>query len=167
MAERRENKLLSRVVRSGERPKGRMMAIGSHWTYQGEYRSVDDDLRAYETVTLSDSAVRGARPLPAARADDAALGPLERVESSRREEHDETHERSTKEVFVGCGVLQRRFLLLAPGPPRSDAGTLRFPSSSCFFVCFVVPPFFVSFVVLSLSSFFLIASSARLCSPRC
>jgi predicted Zn-dependent peptidase len=48
------NKLLSRVVRSGERPKGRMMAVGTHWTYQGEYRSVDDELRAYEGVTLAD-----------------------------------------------------------------------------------------------------------------
>jgi predicted Zn-dependent peptidase len=46
------NKILSRVVRSSERPKGRMMAVGMGWTYQHEYRSVDDDLRAYEAVTL-------------------------------------------------------------------------------------------------------------------
>jgi predicted Zn-dependent peptidase len=50
--EQARNKMLSRVVRGSERPKGRMMAIGMHWTYQGEYRSVDDDLRAYEKVTL-------------------------------------------------------------------------------------------------------------------
>ena len=45
------SKLLSRLVRSGERPRGRMMAVGMHWLYLGKYRSVDDDLRAYEAVT--------------------------------------------------------------------------------------------------------------------
>jgi predicted Zn-dependent peptidase len=69
------NKLLSRVVRSGERPKGRMMAIGSHWTYQGEYRSVDDELRAYEAVTLADVRTLLERyPLP--QVTTLALGPL-------------------------------------------------------------------------------------------
>jgi predicted Zn-dependent peptidase len=48
------SKILSRVVRGSERPKGRMMAIGMGWTYQHEYRTVDDDLRAYEKVTLAD-----------------------------------------------------------------------------------------------------------------
>jgi predicted Zn-dependent peptidase len=47
-----QSKMLSRVVRGSERPKGRMMAIGMGWIYQHEYRSVDDDLRAYESVTL-------------------------------------------------------------------------------------------------------------------
>jgi predicted Zn-dependent peptidase len=69
------NKLLSRVVRSGERPKGRMMAIGSHWTYQGEYKSVDDELRAYESVTLQDvRKVLDHYPLP--QVTTLALGPL-------------------------------------------------------------------------------------------
>jgi len=45
------SKVLSRVVRSSERPKGRMVALGMNWTYQHQYRSVDDDLRAYERVT--------------------------------------------------------------------------------------------------------------------
>ena len=45
------NKILSRVVRASERPKGRMIAVGMHWTYQHEYRSVDDELKAYEAVT--------------------------------------------------------------------------------------------------------------------
>jgi predicted Zn-dependent peptidase len=45
------NKMLSRVVRGGERPKGRMIALGMSWTYQKQYRSVDDELKAYEAVT--------------------------------------------------------------------------------------------------------------------
>jgi predicted Zn-dependent peptidase len=46
------NKVLSRVVRLSERPKGRMMTLGMNWIYQHGYRTVDDDLRAYEAVTL-------------------------------------------------------------------------------------------------------------------
>jgi predicted Zn-dependent peptidase len=73
------NKLLSRVVRSGERPKGRMLAIGNHWTYQGEYRSVDDELRAYESVTLATvRKVLKSYPLP--KVTTLALGPLESLE---------------------------------------------------------------------------------------
>jgi predicted Zn-dependent peptidase len=48
------NKVLSRVVRGSERPKGRLMALGMNWIYQHGYRSVDDDLRAFEAVTLAD-----------------------------------------------------------------------------------------------------------------
>src|SRR5579875_438533 len=48
------SKVLSRVVRGSERPKGRMMALGMNWIYQHGYRSVDDELRAFEAVTLSD-----------------------------------------------------------------------------------------------------------------
>jgi predicted Zn-dependent peptidase len=72
------NKLLSRVVRSGERPKGRMLAIGNHWTYQGEYRSVDDELRAYEAVTLKEvRQVLKRYPLP--KVTTLALGPLQEL----------------------------------------------------------------------------------------
>jgi predicted Zn-dependent peptidase len=69
------SKVLSRVVRGSERPKGRMMAIGMGWTYQHEYRSVDDDLRAYEAVTLA--AVRQVLDrYPLDRVTTLALGPL-------------------------------------------------------------------------------------------
>ncbi len=47
-----KSKLLSREVRAGERPKGRMQALGLTWTYLGEYRSVDDELKAVEAVDL-------------------------------------------------------------------------------------------------------------------
>jgi predicted Zn-dependent peptidase len=69
------NKILSRVVRASERPRGRMMAVGMAWTYQHEYRSVDDDLRAYEAVTLSKvREVLDRYPLDAVTT--FALGPL-------------------------------------------------------------------------------------------
>jgi predicted Zn-dependent peptidase len=69
------SKILSRVVRGSERPKGRMMAIGMGWTYQHEYRSVDDDLRAYESVTLP--AIREVlQRYPLDQVTTLALGPL-------------------------------------------------------------------------------------------
>jgi predicted Zn-dependent peptidase len=73
------NKILSRVVRGSERPKGRMMAVGMGWIYQHEYRSVDDDLRAYEAVTLAKvREVLERYPIDAVTT--YALGPLARLE---------------------------------------------------------------------------------------
>ena len=46
-----KSKILSRVVRGSERPMGRMRALGTAWTYLGKYRSVDDELKAFEAVT--------------------------------------------------------------------------------------------------------------------
>jgi predicted Zn-dependent peptidase len=72
------SKVLSRVVRGSERPKGRMMALGMNWIYQHGYRSVDDDLRAYEAVTLP--AVRQVlERYPLDRATTFALGPLPKL----------------------------------------------------------------------------------------
>ncbi|MGL4554592.1 MAG: M16 family metallopeptidase [Gemmataceae bacterium] len=69
------SKLMSRLVRSGERPRGRMMAIGMHWLYLGTYRSVDDDLKAYEAVTLAQ--VREVLDrYPLTRTTTLTLGPL-------------------------------------------------------------------------------------------
>ena len=65
----------ARLVRGSERPKGRMMAVGMHWTYQHEYRSVDDDLRAYEGVTLA-SVREVLDRYPLDRVTTLALGPL-------------------------------------------------------------------------------------------
>ncbi len=73
------NKILSRVVRGSERPKGRMMAIGMGWTYQHEYRSVDDDLRAYEAVTLA-SIREVLDRYPIDRVTTLALGPLAQLQ---------------------------------------------------------------------------------------
>jgi predicted Zn-dependent peptidase len=73
--EQARNKILSRVVRSSERPKGRMYALGNAWTYYGNYRSVDDELRDYEKVTLGD--VRQVlQRYPLTNLTTLALGPL-------------------------------------------------------------------------------------------
>ncbi|VTS06931.1 M16 family metallopeptidase [Tuwongella immobilis] len=47
-----KTKIASRVVRSAERPMGRMQSIASAWTYTGEYRDVDTELSRYDAVTL-------------------------------------------------------------------------------------------------------------------
>jgi predicted Zn-dependent peptidase len=72
------NKMMSRLVRGSERPKGRLMAVGMGWTYQHEYRSVDDDLRAFEGVTL-DSVREVLERYPLDRVTTLALGPLEKL----------------------------------------------------------------------------------------
>jgi predicted Zn-dependent peptidase len=76
-----KSKVLSRIVRHGERPGGRMQTLGMHWTYLGTYRTVDDDLRAFEAVTLKN--VREVLDrFPLVRTTTLALGPLEKLERS-------------------------------------------------------------------------------------
>jgi predicted Zn-dependent peptidase len=71
-----KSKISSRVVRGSERPMGRMQAIGMAWTYLHEYRTVDDDLRAFEAVTLD--AIREVLDrYPIIQTTTLALGPLE------------------------------------------------------------------------------------------
>jgi predicted Zn-dependent peptidase len=73
-----KSKIGSRVVRGSERPAGRMQAIGAAWTYLGQYRSVDDDLTAFDAVTLD-----GIRELldrfPIDQVTELALGPLKKL----------------------------------------------------------------------------------------
>src|SRR5262249_47883408 len=74
-----KSKILSRLVRSGERPKGRMRALGMDWTYLHQYWSVDDELRAYDAVTRETiREVLDRHPLD--RATTLALGPLEKLQ---------------------------------------------------------------------------------------
>ena len=73
-----KNKIGSRVVRGSERPMGRMQAIGMSWTYLGQYRTVDDELQAFDAV--SRSTIRDLLEYyPLNRVTRLALGPLERV----------------------------------------------------------------------------------------
>jgi predicted Zn-dependent peptidase len=72
------SKVLSRLVRGSERPKGRMTALGMNWTYQHQYRSVDDELRSFESVTLDDVR-RVLERYPLDRVTTLALGPLAEV----------------------------------------------------------------------------------------
>ncbi len=73
-----KSKILSRVVRSGERPMGRMQSIGMAWTYLKKYRSVDDELKAFEAVTL-ESIREVLDRYPLGRVTTLALGPLEKL----------------------------------------------------------------------------------------
>jgi predicted Zn-dependent peptidase len=70
-----KSKILSRVVRGSERPMGRMQAIGMAWTYLKQYRSVDDELQAFEAVTLQ-SVREVLEKYPIERTTTLALGPL-------------------------------------------------------------------------------------------
>jgi predicted Zn-dependent peptidase len=77
-----KNKILSRVVRGSERPMGRMQAIGMAWSYLHQYRAVDDELKAFEAVTLKDiRAVLDQYSLE--RVTTLALGPLEALSPHR------------------------------------------------------------------------------------
>jgi predicted Zn-dependent peptidase len=76
-----KSKVLSRVVRGSERPMGRMQAIGMAWTYLRQYRSVDDELRGFEGVTV-DSVREVLDRYPIDRVTTLALGPLEKLPRS-------------------------------------------------------------------------------------
>jgi len=74
-----KSKVGSRVVRGNERPKGRMQVIGMTWTYLNEYRTVDDELKAFDAVDLK--AVREVLDrYPINRVTTLALGPLAKVQ---------------------------------------------------------------------------------------
>lgn len=48
--EQAKNKIASRVVRSSERPMGRMRAIAGSWLYLNEYADVDTELARFDAV---------------------------------------------------------------------------------------------------------------------
>ncbi len=49
-----KNKVATRVVLRGERPMGRLTTLGQDWLIRREYRSVRDDLRRLNALTLAD-----------------------------------------------------------------------------------------------------------------
>jgi predicted Zn-dependent peptidase len=49
-----KNKTLSELVIQNELPKGRLVSVGSNWIYCGEYRTVEDDIRAIKAVTTDE-----------------------------------------------------------------------------------------------------------------
>lgn len=49
-----KSKTASRIVLSSERPSGRRDALAENWIYRGQYRSVEDDLKAVEKLTVKD-----------------------------------------------------------------------------------------------------------------
>lgn len=78
-----KSKILSRVVRGSERPMGRMQAIGMAWTYLGRYRTVDEELKAYDAVTLKTLRKLLDR-FPVDKVTTLALGPLKKVKRPSR-----------------------------------------------------------------------------------
>jgi predicted Zn-dependent peptidase len=70
------------VVRGSERPMGRMQAIGMTWTYLNQYRSVDDELKAFEAVTLK-SIREVLDRYPVDQVTTLALGPLASLGNGR------------------------------------------------------------------------------------
>jgi predicted Zn-dependent peptidase len=73
-----KSKIGSRVVRSSERPMGRMQAIGMAWTYLHQYRTVDDELKAFDAVSLKSIGELLDR-YPLDQITTLALGPLEKL----------------------------------------------------------------------------------------
>jgi len=73
-----KSKIGSRVVRSAERSRGRMQALGMSWTYLKQYRSVDTELEAFDAVTL-ESIRQVLDRYPVDRATTLALGPLSKL----------------------------------------------------------------------------------------
>src|SRR4029078_2159365 len=73
-----KTKVMSREVRAGERTQRRMLTVAKGWVYRGQYRSVDDELAAWDAVTLKDiRAVLDRYPLTNQTV--TAYGPLEKL----------------------------------------------------------------------------------------
>ena len=49
-----KNKVLARSVLRSERPMGRLASLGFHWMYRHAYISVEQELEAFNRVTLAD-----------------------------------------------------------------------------------------------------------------
>lgn len=49
-----KNKVLARSVLRSERPMGRLMSLGFHWSYRREYLAVEREQDAYAAVALDD-----------------------------------------------------------------------------------------------------------------
>jgi predicted Zn-dependent peptidase len=74
-----KSKIASRFVRGSERPMGRMQAIAGAWSYTGEYRDVDTEMRNYDSVTRAD--VRAyLDQYPIDRSTVIAFGPTEKLD---------------------------------------------------------------------------------------
>jgi predicted Zn-dependent peptidase len=70
-----KNKFRSRIVLSGERPRGRLFAIGSEWVYRRAYRSIEADLNTVAAVTVDDL-VGVLAKYPLTRPTTVTIGPL-------------------------------------------------------------------------------------------
>lgn len=69
-------KLASREVRASERTFRRMLGIGRDWTYLGQYRTLDEELDAIDSVT-TDTIRELLRQYPLQQTTTVGLGPVE------------------------------------------------------------------------------------------
>ena len=76
------NKVMSRIVLSGERPRGRLFSVGTDWVQRREYRSVRDDMDAVSAITLDDIAAV-LRKYPLVPSATVTIGPLEKIRSPK------------------------------------------------------------------------------------
>ncbi len=73
--EQARTKMVSRQVRAGERTHRRMITLGHDWAYLNQYRTIDDELAAWDSVSLDTvREVLDGYPLTAYTT--TALGPL-------------------------------------------------------------------------------------------
>ncbi len=70
-----KSKIKARAVLGSERPRGRLFNVGSNWLQRRTYRSVDDDLRAVDAVSLDDLK-NVLADFPLSKAMVMAVGPL-------------------------------------------------------------------------------------------
>ena len=70
-----KNKAAARIVLRSERPMGRLIPLGFNWLYRQEYRTVDQDLEALQSVDLDAIGQVLARH-PLTRLTTLAVGPL-------------------------------------------------------------------------------------------
>ncbi|MCE9604685.1 MAG: insulinase family protein [Planctomycetia bacterium] len=73
-----KSKLNSRVVLSGERPRGRLFNIGGNWMQRREYRTIHDDLEAVDRITTADLAAV-VKKWPLTKNTTVVVGPLETI----------------------------------------------------------------------------------------
>jgi predicted Zn-dependent peptidase len=76
--EQAKNKIRSRIVLSGERPRGRLFALGNDWVYRREYHPIEAELKAVAAVTVDDLAAVLAK-YPLTRSTTVTIGPLAEV----------------------------------------------------------------------------------------
>ncbi|MEE2706181.1 MAG: pitrilysin family protein [Planctomycetota bacterium] len=72
---RAKTKFNSRMVLGSERPQNRMISVGLNWLRRGEYRSVKDDMDAYNAVT-ADELLAVLKQFPLSKSTAVAVGPL-------------------------------------------------------------------------------------------
>ena len=75
--EQARTKIVSREVRSVERTHRRVMALGKDWAYLNQYRTLDDELAAWDAVTL-DTVRAVLERYPITDYTTLTLGPLEK-----------------------------------------------------------------------------------------